>query len=119
MTTYPGPAQRTGAALDCAHPDTGALLLRHVPPEAHTVAPRLDALAPHHVDALSGRKNPRPDIHGPIQPAEAEVLLRVWVEPAPLHRDQTDGAPAYAGMAPDLIRTTRRATEKLLASAPT
>ncbi|MEU2674828.1 hypothetical protein ABZ622_39580 [Streptomyces sp. NPDC007164] len=72
--------RRTDAALDHAraHPDTGgALVLRHVPPEAFTVAPRLDVLAPHQVDALWGRKDPRPDIRGPIQPAEAEVLLRV------------------------------------------
>ncbi|MET9694943.1 hypothetical protein ABZY81_42305 [Streptomyces sp. NPDC006514] len=75
--------RRTDAALDHArtHPDTGgALVLRHVPPEAYTVTPRLDVLAPHQVDALAGRKNPRPDIRGPIQPAEAEVLLRVWVD---------------------------------------
>ncbi|MCX5115220.1 hypothetical protein OOK13_43625 [Streptomyces sp. NBC_00378] len=74
---------RTDAALDHArtHPDTGgALALQHVPPKAYTVAPRLDVLAPHQVDALSGRKNPRPGIRGPIQPAEAEVLLRVWVD---------------------------------------
>ncbi|MEU5811450.1 hypothetical protein [Streptomyces sp. NPDC047718] len=55
------------------------LVLRHVPPEAYTATPRLDVLSPHQVDALTGRKNPRPDIRGPIQPAEAEVLLRVWV----------------------------------------
>ncbi|MER8237497.1 hypothetical protein [Streptomyces sp. NPDC094049] len=74
---------RTDAALDHAraHPDAGgALALRHVPPEAYTATPRLDALAPHQVDALSGRRNPRPDIRGPIQPVEAEVLLRVWVD---------------------------------------
>ncbi|MFF3730825.1 hypothetical protein ACFYXM_11015 [Streptomyces sp. NPDC002476] len=74
---------RTDAALHHArtHPDTGgALTLRHVPPEAYTAAPRLDVLAAHQVDALSGRKKPHASVRGPIQPAEAEVLLRVWVD---------------------------------------
>ncbi|MFJ2377042.1 hypothetical protein ACIOZL_30490 [Streptomyces sp. NPDC087769] len=51
--------RRTDAAPDHAraHPDTGgALVLRHVPPEAFTVAPRLDALAPHQVDAPDRRR---------------------------------------------------------------
>ncbi|THA53230.1 hypothetical protein [Streptomyces sp. A1136] len=47
---------RLDAALDQsrAHPDTGgALVLRHLPPEAYTATPRLDVLAPHQVDANS------------------------------------------------------------------
>ncbi|GAB2469525.1 hypothetical protein [Streptomyces incanus] len=74
---------RLDAALDYArvHPDVGgALVLREVPPEAYTATPRLDVLAPHEADALAGRKNPRPSVRGPIQPTEAEVLLRVWVD---------------------------------------
>ncbi|MFB0631305.1 hypothetical protein [Streptomyces sp. AB3(2024)] len=74
---------RLDAALDHAraHPDAGGvLLLRHVPPEAYTVTPRLDVLAPHQVDALTGQKRPHASVRGPIQPAEAEVLLRVWVD---------------------------------------
>ncbi|GHH54755.1 hypothetical protein [Streptomyces candidus] len=35
---------------------------------------------PDQADAVTGRKNPRPDIRGPIQPVEAEALLRVWVD---------------------------------------
>ena len=74
---------RTGTALDHAraHPDVGGvLLLRHVPPEAYTVTPRLDVLDAYQVDALTGRKKPHASVRGPIQPAEAEVLLRVWVD---------------------------------------
>ncbi|MFF6779016.1 hypothetical protein ACFY8W_36460 [Streptomyces sp. NPDC012637] len=74
---------RLTAALDHArtHPDAGgALALRHVPPDGYTAAPRLDVLRPDQADAVTGRKNPRPDIRGPIQPVEAEVLLRVWVD---------------------------------------
>ncbi|MFF2194255.1 hypothetical protein [Streptomyces sp. NPDC058157] len=105
-STVPGTRGRTtvvriyghglGSALDHAraHPDTGGVLaLRHVPPNAYTVTPRLDVLAPHQVDALTGRKNPHPEIRGPIQPAEAEVLLRVWVDGA---IDTNDAAQRHA-----------------------
>ncbi|KMO93497.1 hypothetical protein [Streptomyces roseus] len=74
---------RTDTALDHArtHPDTGGvLLLRHVPPEAYTVTPRLDILDAYQVDALTGRKKSNAAVRGPIQPTEAEVLLRVWVD---------------------------------------
>ncbi|MER6257886.1 hypothetical protein ABT224_41880 [Streptomyces sp. NPDC001584] len=74
---------RLDTALDHAriHPDTGgALVLRRVPPDAYTVTPRLDVLRPDQVDALDGRKNPRPSVRGCIQPVEAEALLRVWVD---------------------------------------
>lgn len=64
-----------------AHPDIGGpLVLLHIPPDAYTVTPRLDVLAPHQVDALTGRKNTQPAIRCPIQPADAEVLLRVWAD---------------------------------------
>ncbi|MFG2690811.1 hypothetical protein ACGFWG_32405 [Streptomyces sp. NPDC048405] len=79
--SWSGP--RLDLALDHArtHPDTGgALVLRHVPPDGYTAAPRLNVLRPDQVEAIAGRKNPRPDIRGPIQPVEAEVLLRVWVD---------------------------------------
>ncbi|WP_327267142.1 hypothetical protein OG444_40135 (plasmid) [Streptomyces sp. NBC_01232] len=74
---------RTDTALDHArtHPEAGGvLLLRHVPPEAYTATPRLDILDAHQLDALTGRKKPNAAVRGPIQPAEAEVLLRVWVD---------------------------------------
>ncbi|WP_327135414.1 hypothetical protein OG311_37455 [Streptomyces sp. NBC_01343] len=54
-------------------------------------APRL--LAPHQVDALAGRTNAHPAARGPIQPAEAEVLLRVWVDGG---IDTTDAAQRQA-----------------------
>lgn len=74
---------RIDAALDYArvHPDVGgALVLREIPAEGYTATQRLDVLAPHQADAIAGRKNLRPDIRGPIQPVEAEILLRVWVD---------------------------------------
>ncbi|MFI5773660.1 hypothetical protein ACIA74_35130 [Streptomyces sp. NPDC051658] len=77
------PGQRLDLALEHAraHPDTGgALVLRHVPPDGYTATARLDVLRPDQAEAIAGRKNPRPDIRGPIQPVEAEVLLRVWVD---------------------------------------
>ncbi|MFC9595995.1 hypothetical protein ACFTUC_40170 [Streptomyces sp. NPDC056944] len=72
---------RLDAALDHAraHPDAGgALVLRHVAPEAYTATPRLDILRPDQADAITGREKPHASVRGPIQPAEAEVLLRVW-----------------------------------------
>ncbi|GLX41206.1 hypothetical protein Sros01_72790 [Streptomyces roseochromogenus] len=74
---------RLDAALDYArgHPDAGGVLvLRHVPPEAYTATPRLDVLDSYQIDALTGRKKPHASVRGPIQPAEAEVLIRVWVD---------------------------------------
>ncbi|MFE7045254.1 hypothetical protein ACFU9X_39330 [Streptomyces atratus] len=74
---------RLDAALDHAraHPDAGGVLvLRHVPPEAYTAAPRFDILRPDQADTVTGRKKPHAAVRGPIQPAEAEVLLRVWVD---------------------------------------
>ncbi|MFB7254870.1 hypothetical protein [Streptomyces nojiriensis] len=74
---------RLDAALDHAraHPDAGgALTLRHVPPDGYTAAPRLDILRPDQADAVTGRKKPHASVRGPIQPVEAEVLLRVWVD---------------------------------------
>ncbi|MFD7258405.1 hypothetical protein [Streptomyces sp. NPDC059874] len=74
---------RLDAALDYAraHPNVGgALVVRRVPPDAFTATPRLDMLRPDQVDGLAERKNPRPSVRGCIQPAEAEVLLRVWVD---------------------------------------
>ncbi|MFI5753369.1 hypothetical protein ACIBBE_48095 [Streptomyces sp. NPDC051644] len=41
------------------HPGTGgAFVLRHVPPEAYTVTPSPDVLAPHQGEAVAERKNP-------------------------------------------------------------
>ncbi|MEU5811456.1 hypothetical protein [Streptomyces sp. NPDC047718] len=40
----------------------------------------LRGVVPHQADALIGRKKPHASVRGPIQPAEAEVLLRVWVD---------------------------------------
>ncbi|MGW0394900.1 hypothetical protein ACWDYJ_29300 [Streptomyces sp. NPDC003042] len=55
------------ATLDHARVDPdigGPLVLRHVPPEAYTVTPRLNVLTPHQVDALTGRKKPRASVRG-------------------------------------------------------
>ncbi|MFD7915080.1 hypothetical protein ACFV30_30885 [Streptomyces sp. NPDC059752] len=74
---------RLDAALDHARTHLGAggaLALRHVPPEAYTATPRLDVLDSYQVDTLTGRTRPHASVRGPIQPAEAEVLLRVWVD---------------------------------------
>ncbi|OSP41191.1 hypothetical protein B7767_22365 [Streptomyces sp. 13-12-16] len=71
----------------------GVLVLRHIPPDGCTTAPRLDVLRPDQAEAIAGRKNPRPDIRGPIQPVEAEVLLRVWVDGG---IDTTDAAQRQA-----------------------
>ncbi|WP_405591751.1 hypothetical protein [Streptomyces sp. NBC_01092] len=54
--------------------------MRRVPPDGYTTTPRLDVLRPDQADAITGRTNPRPAVRGPIQPAEAEALLRVWVD---------------------------------------
>ncbi|MFC9623999.1 hypothetical protein ACFTXM_29750 [Streptomyces sp. NPDC056930] len=67
--------------LDCARTDPGAggaLTLRHVPPDGYTAAPRHDVLRPDQAGAVTGRKKPHVSVRGPIQPVEAEVLLRVW-----------------------------------------
>ncbi|MFD5936468.1 hypothetical protein [Streptomyces sp. NPDC060333] len=77
------PRHRIDTALDHTrtYPDAGGvLLLRHVPPETYTVTQRLDILDTYQVDALTGREKPHAAVRGPIQPAEAEVLLRVWVD---------------------------------------
>ncbi|MFE0063216.1 hypothetical protein [Streptomyces sp. NPDC059003] len=90
------PAPRLDTALDHAraHPNAGgALVLRHVPPDGYTAAPRLDVLRPDQADAIAGRKNLHPHIRGPIQPIEAEVLLRVWVDGG---IDTTDAAQRQA-----------------------
>ncbi|MFG2715264.1 hypothetical protein ACGFX2_32580 [Streptomyces goshikiensis] len=53
----PWTRQRTDAALDHAHCEAGGvLILRHVPPRAYTVAPRLDILQPDQADAVTGWK---------------------------------------------------------------
>ncbi|MGW7018121.1 hypothetical protein ACWGGS_01955 [Streptomyces decoyicus] len=44
------------------------------------IIPRLDVLDSYQVDSLTGQKRPHASVRGPIQPAEAEVLLRVWVD---------------------------------------
>ncbi|MEX2985584.1 hypothetical protein [Streptomyces sp. C36] len=63
------------------HPDVGgALVLRTAPPDGYTATPRLDILRPDQADAVAGRGNLHPHIRGAIQPTEAEVLLRVWVD---------------------------------------
>ncbi|MFE7396412.1 hypothetical protein [Streptomyces sp. NPDC057557] len=41
-------------------------------------AGRHDILRPDQADAVTGRKKPHVSVRGPIQPVEAEVLLRVW-----------------------------------------
>lgn len=56
------------------------LVLRHVPPEAYTATPRLDILRPDQADAVTSREKPHAAVRGPIRPADAEVLLRVWVD---------------------------------------
>lgn len=74
--TSPTPST-TPASTQTPH---GALALRHVPPDGYTVTPRLDVLRPDQADAVTGRKKPHASVRGPIQPVEAEVLLRVWVD---------------------------------------
>lgn len=76
------------------HPDVGgALVLRTVPPDGYTATPRLDVLRPDQADAVAGRRNLLPHIRGAIQPVEAEVLLRVWVDGG---IDPTDAAQRQA-----------------------
>ncbi|MER6778574.1 MULTISPECIES: hypothetical protein [unclassified Streptomyces] len=87
---------RLDAALDHlrTHPNVGGpLVLRHIPPDAYTVTPRLDC-SPHtrSTPSLEGT-NAHPAARGPIQPAEAEVLLRVWVDGG---IDTTDAAQRQA-----------------------
>lgn len=56
------------------------LTLRDVPPDGYTATPQLDILRPDQADAVTGRTKPHASVRGPIQPLEAEVLLRVWVD---------------------------------------
>lgn len=88
---------RIQRALDHAHehPDVGgALVLRRIPPNGYTVTPRLDRLTHHQAEYLTGQCQPGGYREkGPIQPEEAEVLLRVYVDGG---IDTTDISQAYA-----------------------